>query len=159
MFSDIPSPPKNTHEPINPMELFDLAGQLGDAADDRPDQKLTPEAIDEVARANETPRAHAWAALAVNPNLGLEMKSDTLFAICTGRCQGQGAVPLLEKLLTIRDQRVASGKKSFDIVPRHCLDLCDHAPVAQSRSPHGQAAHPKLKPENLEEIISTLCDS
>ena len=159
MLPDIPSPQKNTHEPISPMELFDLASELGDAADELPNETLTPEAIDEVARANKKPRAHAWAALAVNPNLTLEMQTDTVFAICAGRCQGQGAIPVLEKALEIRERRIANGQKSFDIVPRHCLDLCDHAPVGISKSAHGQAAHPKLTPENLEEITSTLCDS
>lgn len=158
MLPEITAPLENTHDPISPMEIFDLVSRLGDAADDLPDEKLTPEAIDEVARASGKPRAHVWAALAANPNLALQMKSDTLFAICAGQCQGQGAIPNLEKLLEIRDQRLKNGQKSFDILPRHCLDVCDHAPVAQSRNAHGQATHPKLEPGKLEEIISTLCD-
>jgi len=102
-----------------------------------------------------------WAPLAINPNLRLEIKSDTLFAGHPDRCQGQGqgAIPILEKLLANRDQRLEEGQESFDIVLGHCLDLCDNAPVVRSKSAHGQPVHPNLKPENLEEIISTLCDS
>lgn len=149
----------NTHDPLPHHELQPLAAALAEAASKQPDGRLPPEAIDEVALQHNKPRAYAWAALALDPNLVPQLNSETLFAICTGKCQLQGAIPNLERLLELRDERIRKEQPLFDIVPRHCLDLCPHAPVALSRSAAGQAAHPKLAPENLPEIIEALCDS
>jgi len=152
-------PIANTHDPLPANELAELVEALREAAASLPDGRLPADTIDEIARKNNKPRAYAWAALALDPNLVPQFTSDTLFAICMGKCQLQGAVPNLEKLLELRDKRIQTKQPAFDIVPRHCLDLCPHAPVALSRGTHGQAAHPKLDPANLPEIIETLCDS
>ena len=152
-------PAENTHDPIAETDLLDLARALEQQSKEQPNGRLPPEVIDEVAQNNEQPRSHAWAAMALNPNLVPEISSETLFAICVGKCQLQGAIPNLETLLELRDKQVAEDKKLFDIVPRSCLDMCPHAPVAISRSQHGQAAHPKLTPDSLPEIIEALCNS
>ena len=150
-------PIANTHDPIPRHELEELVPPLIEAAGKAPDGRLSPEAIDEVARQQGKARAHAWAAMALDPNLVPSITAETLFGICVGQCQLQGAIPNLERLLELRDSQLKAGKPAFDIVPRHCLDMCPHAPVAVSRSQHGQAAHPRLQPENLPEIIETLC--
>lgn len=152
-------PIANTHDPIPQDQLLQLAKALEEAAKEFPDGRLPAEAIDDVAQKNGLPRTHAWAAMALNPNLIPQISNETLFGICVGQCQLQGAIPTLEKLLELRDKQIADKKPSFDIVPRHCLDMCPHAPVAISRSPHGQAAHPKLKPDAVPEIIDALCNS
>ena len=152
-------PVENTHEPINEAELQQLVEALQQEAQKQPDGRLPSKVIDEVAARLGKKRSHAWAALALDPNLVPEMKYDTLFAVCVGKCQLQGAIPALDKMLELRDLQVDSGKPAFEVLPRHCLDLCPHAPVAISRSQHGQAAHPRLKPEELPELIDMLCNS
>jgi len=159
LLPNLGSPIANTHDPIPHADQMQLLKALEEAAKQFPDGRLPPEAIDQVAKENGRPRTHAWAAIALNPNLQPQLTTDTLFALCVGQCQLQGAIPNLEKLLELRDQQIANQETHFDIVPRHCLDMCPHAPVAISRSPHGQAAHPKLEPETVSEIINALCSS
>lgn len=151
-------PVANTHDAIDEIELRELAQALEKKASELPDGRLAPEMINSVAEQHNKPHSHAWAAMALNPNLVPAISHETLFAICLGKCQLQGAIPNLEKLLELREQQISQGKPAFDIVPRSCLDMCPHAPVAISRSQHGQAAHPKLKPDSVAEIIDTLCN-
>ncbi len=119
---------------------------------------ITPEQVDETANEMGCKREEAWIALGLDPNLSVETQQETLIAICVGQCQVRGATPALEKLLSLRDERLAAGKPAFDIIPRQCLDLCPHAPVAVSRSPHGTAAHPRLRPEAIADLVEGLCE-
>ena len=77
-------PVENTHEPINEAELQQLVEALQQEAQKQPDGRLPSKVIDEVAARLGKKRSHAWAALALDPNLVPEMKYDTLFAVCVG---------------------------------------------------------------------------
>ena len=149
-------PPRpRTHEPIAPAEMMRLRGALQAALAGTP---ATVEAVAEVARQQDVPLSHAYAALATDPNLSIDVSQPVLVAICVGVCQEQGAIPNLERLLELRAERVAAGKPAFDVIPRTCLDMCAHAPVCLSRSPHGQAAHPRLTAAGVDELVAALCD-
>ena len=144
-----------THTPIP----FPEMARLKDAVRAQcPDGRVSVEAVEKVAKELGAPRAHVYVSLALDPNLVIQTGSEVLVAVCVGTCQAQGAVDNIEKLLAVRESRLAAGEKAFDILPRTCLDLCAHSPAAMSRSPHGTAAHPQLKPDAIEEMICTLCE-
>lgn len=144
-----------THAPVDPGTLMRLRDVLRQKS---AGNKISVAMIEAIAVEEKVPRAQVLAAVATDPNLVVEMTSDVLFAVCVGGCQLQGALDNVEELLRLREQRVQAGQKSFDLVPRHCLDMCPHSPVAVSRSSHGMAAHPKLKPDGIAEIVNALCD-
>ena len=106
-------PIANTHDPIPRHELEELVPALLEPAGKAPQGRLSPEAIDEVARQQGKARAHAWAAMALDPNLGPSITAETLFGICVGQCQLQGAIPNLERLLELRDSQLKAGEGSM----------------------------------------------
>lgn len=114
--------------------------------------------LDEVSKSEEMPLNHVYASLGLDPSLQLDCETETLFAVCTGGCQAQGALEIVEELLTLRAKRLDEGTKAFTIVPRRCLDLCHGSPSMISRGPHGQAVHPRLQTSELRSIVETLCD-
>ena len=148
-------PLKLTHDPIPPEEMMRLRDALRTRCQD---SKVTMDVIEQVASSSNAPRAHVYASAALDPNLVIDAETNVLIAICVGTCQGQGAIENLETLLKIRSERKQAGKRIFDVVPRTCLDMCVHSPIAMSRSPHGMAAHPKLTKEQIDELVTTLCD-
>jgi len=149
-------PTAATHEPIPLPEMFRLRNALMQAA---PDFRLTDAILESVAEAEEAPLEHVYAAAGTHPQFVFQPQNDVLLAVCTGGCQSQGAIENLKKFIeTRKDRAQADGKKNFDIMPRACLDMCPHAPVVMSRGPHGTAAHPKLTPDGVNELIDALCD-
>jgi NADH:ubiquinone oxidoreductase subunit E len=120
-------------------------------------ERVTLAMVQEAAARHAVSLEQAYAALAFNPQLVFDFQCETLLACCVGGCQAQGALDNLRELLRLRAERLAAGRPSFDIVPRTCLDMCAHAPVCLSRSQHGQAAHPRLKPADLPGITEALC--
>ncbi|MEZ4272102.1 MAG: hypothetical protein R3C68_11940 [Myxococcota bacterium] len=144
-----------THQPLDPAVQQKLKQALVDIAKG---ERLNMEMVQTVAQTHACSLAQVYAAMALDPNLVFDMQHDVLVAICVGACQAQGAIENLETLLRLRQERLQAGHASFEIVARHCLDMCAHSPVCLSRSAHGQAAHPRLKATEIPEIISTLCD-
>ena len=71
-------PIANTHDPIPQNELIELAKALEEAAKEHPDGRLPAEVIDEVATKHGKPRTHAWAAMALNPNLVPQILTETI---------------------------------------------------------------------------------
>jgi NADH:ubiquinone oxidoreductase subunit E len=145
-----------THQAIDHQVLINLATLVETKAQGGPARMPI---LEEVAESENVPLSHVVASLGVNPQIIPDVDSQTLIAICVGTCQGQGAIPVLDKLLELKKERDANAKPSFSIVPRSCLDMCAHSPVCISRSAHGQAAHPRLKPEQVQETIDALCDT
>lgn len=144
-----------THAPIPPPRMYELMQALWQRAQGA---RITLAMIDEVAQQHGAKPAEVYAAMAINPNLALDVSQEVLIGVCVGGCQAQGAIPNLEKLLELRAQRLTEQKKAFDIIPRTCLDMCAHSPVCISRSSHGQAAHPRLQAKEIPAIIDALCD-
>jgi len=149
-------PLEQTHELLPMEEMEKLRNAIQAKANEA---RVTFTMVEEVARDNEVPVSHVYAGMSLDPNLVPDLSQDVLIAVCTSTCQLQGAIANIEELVQLRKQRVAEGKAAFDIVPRQCLDMCAHAPVAITRSPMGTAAHPRLQPEHIPDMISTLCDS
>ena len=149
-------PLPQTHTPVDPGELFRLRNAILAA---HPDGKVSHEALQTIANNEGVPASHVYASSALDPNITLPIATETLFVVCTGACQAQGALENLDTLITLRHTRSKQDKKTFDILPRNCLDMCPHSPVAISRSHLGQVAHPKLKAADIEDIIEQLCDS
>ena len=145
-----------THQRIDPLKLKDIAERLENFLDGQP---TTPALMRQFSEEEGVVLSHAYAGLAVAPQIMPPIDSETLIAICVGDCQEQGALENLEELLELKDGLDQKGSPSFSIVPRHCLDMCAHSPVCISRSPHGQAAHPRLKKESLQEMVSQLCET
>ena len=147
-------PLPQTHQPMDPGELFRLRNSI---LTKHPDGKVTHESLQEIATTENVPPSHVYAASAVDPNIVVPITNETLFVICTGACQAQGSLENLDKFVELRNSRVSEGKKAFDILPRNCLDMCPHSPVAISRSALGQVAHPKLQSKDIADIVEQLC--
>jgi len=147
-------PLPKTHDPLQLAVLLRLAGALRAAAAGAP---VTVALVERIASEQGVPTAHAYAALALDPNLAPANEHEVMVAICVGACQGQGAVPVLAALLQTRAERVAAGRPAFDVLPRTCLDMCSHSPVCMSRSKAGVSAHPRLSPEGVRALVVELC--
>lgn len=149
-------PPRpKTHTPMPPDLVMRLRAALLTHLAGQP---ATLAAIEAVAAAEKAEVAQVYATLAFDPSFVVDVSHETLIAICVGVCQEQGALDNLKRLLERRHERLAAGKPAFDIIPRSCLDMCAHSPVCLSRGPHGQAAHPRLKPEGVDELLGALLE-
>ena len=149
-------PLPQTHTPVDPSELFRLRNAI---LATHPDGKVSHEALQAIAKTEDVPASHVYASSALDPNIILPIEAETLFVVCTGACQAQGALENLDAFIASRNTREGLGKKLFDILPRNCLDMCPHSPVTISRSTLGQVAHPKLKAADIGEIVEQLCDA
>ena len=147
------SPLPQTHTPVELPELFRLRNVI---LEKKPDGKISHENLKAIADTEQVPASHVYAASAVDPNIVLPLEHETLFVVCTGACQAQGALENIDKLIEIREKNLSENKASFDILPRNCLDMCPHSPVAISRSRLGQVAHPRLKATDIPEILNQL---
>jgi len=144
-----------THQALDPVLMMRLAAAVREHC---AGAAVTLDAIDAVAASEKAPASHVFASIPMDPNLVLDIRDDVLIAVCVGGCQAQGAIDILDELMKIRAERVASSKSTYAIVPRTCLDICAHSPVCISRSALGQAAHTRLKPQGIAEIIAAICD-
>jgi NADH:ubiquinone oxidoreductase subunit E len=119
---------------------------------------VAPPDVDAVAAELAIPLAHAYIALGLDPTLILVPTTEVALAICVGGCQLQGALPLLEGLLVERSARLATGRPSFDVQPRGCLDLCPGAPAMLSRSAVGVMRHVRMTREQVPPLLAELLD-
>ncbi len=81
-------------------------------------------------------------------------ENQTVFLVCSGGCQQYGAIPVIEKLLELRDERSAADKPSFDVHTRGCLDRCEHGALVAVFTPDGVATLPKASPEAIAEAVN-----
>jgi NADH:ubiquinone oxidoreductase subunit E len=151
----MPLPP--TREPTSsPLDL-ELIWDLGDLISERvPARVLSSSLVAEIAAAAQVPQSHVYVAAGLDPMMEWTRHHAVAFYVCTGGCQAWGAVEVLSRLIEMRDERDASEAPSFDILPRGCVNLCDRAAAVVSTGPHGQAVHPELKVEQLDEIVDVL---
>ena len=124
-----------THPEIALDKLMRMAGDLDDIADAG---SVRAEAIDELSDDLGIAREKLYAALALS-QAELTLEHQVQFVVCTGGCQGYGALECVRELLDIREDRLESEDPSFDVVPRPCLNRCQDAPVVELRSPGGSA--------------------
>jgi NADH:ubiquinone oxidoreductase subunit E len=144
----------NNSQPIPAQQLFQLAGDIGDIADEEP---ITADLLEKAAEELDVPLTHIYAALLYDPSLQPEREHEVAFEVCLQRCQFFGSVATLTDLLALKHQRESEEKPGFDVVPRGCLDRCDYPPVVCSRSSHGVHLHGQVNAEKLEELVDGLC--
>ena len=149
-----PLPPP-THKAMPLERLVSLGMDLESHA---PDGAVTPAALEEFAASEGIALREAYAAVAFNPNLRFDRPNDAAFTVCSGGCQGYGALEQIDTLLALRSEREAAGETSFDLCTKTCLDACDHGPVVAVMTADGGAAKitkcdsAKLK-EAIEEAV------
>jgi len=112
--------------------------------------------VDALAEARGVPRSHAWMALSFAPSVQVKRTSGVAIAVCAARCQLWGAASLIDGLLTLRDQRIAAERLSFDLVPRGCLNRCSQAPVATGLLPDGMVGFANATPAQVEELLAAV---
>jgi len=149
MFGGPPRTP--THTPVAQDELAKLARGLMERV---PGGQLNPQLLAEAASDLEAPLAHVYAAAGLVPMLQFTRENQVVFLVCSGGCQQFGAVPVLEKLLALRDQRNAANESSFDVHTRGCLDRCEQGAMVAVFTPDGVAALPKASPEIVAEAVA-----
>lgn len=152
--------PPRTHEPVD----LEVIWELGDAIDEAIDETDGPGRVDHdflaaIATSKDVPVSHLYVAAGLDPELPWHRTQEVTFVVCSGTCQGWGAVDVLEALLGTRDQRLATGDPVFDVECRACLDVClPDPPYMLSESPHGRALHPAATPSAVAEAIRVLVD-
>lgn len=115
--------------------------------------------LDAMSRELGVPREQVYAALAMSETTSLATEHDVKFAVCTGNCRDRGALQCVQRLLEIRDGRLAAGKSGFDIVPRQCLGRCQVAPAVELSTPDGTAVLASATPAMMDEAARDLFDS
>lgn len=146
-----PLRPPPTHTPLPPESILPLARELMN--DGSP---FTPRRLEEVASAAGAPLSHAYVAAGMVPLARFEREHDVAFVVCSGGCQGYGALLILEKLLETRDLRIEEGEPAFDVQTRGCLDGCSHAPLVQVQTRDGVGHVPKATFESLQEALELV---
>ncbi len=152
MFPEIREP---THRPIDVMALFPLLDEIRALASEN---AIELEAMEAFAAEKGIPTSHALVALNFAPDLQIRAEGVTAFAVCTGRCQLFGALPVLERFLELRAERKAAGAEPFGLTVRPCFDRCDHGAIVVSKSSHGVHPHAKVTPEQVDELVAALCE-
>mgnify|MGYP001312973957 FL=1 len=141
-------------------EFVAVAAQIREALREKCcGQPLSYQDVESVAEALGLSTTLVHASMATEPDLTLVITSDVRFTICVGECTLHGSFKNLQALLEHRKTRVEEGKMPFDIETRGCLDRCLFRPSMLIRSPDGYATKLRLKPEELPELITSLCDS
>ncbi|MGM0577415.1 MAG: (2Fe-2S) ferredoxin domain-containing protein [Myxococcota bacterium] len=147
----VPQPPDKprTHDPLDLEIVWDLSDRIDE---DIPDGVLTPQRLAAVAEAEGAPAAHAYVAAGVDPDLEWKREHDVAVEICTGGCQAWGSVPILERLLALREARRDAGEPGFDVIARGCLDACDRPPVAAVDGPDGRVVRTDVEIDSVEDL-------
>lgn len=143
-----------THQPLDLRRLMQLAPELEEACEDAEHETLSPELIEELAADLGASETHLCAAAAMMTDIPFDESDATRFEICVGGCQSWGALPVLQKLLTLRAQRREAGQPSFGVVPKRCLDKCDRAAVVIVKTPDGTAGISEATPEMVAAAVT-----
>lgn len=149
------SPKAKTHKSLAMDKLLRLAGEVEELGEDG---EVSAEALDELGEDLGVPREKLYAGLGLSNSVQLTLAHDTQFVVCTGGCQEYGALECVRALLDAREDRLDEGKTGFDVVPRHCLNRCQQAPVVEIRSSAGVAVVTDAKPDTLVEAVSQVLD-
>ena len=129
--------PSPTHKAMDLARLVNLGMELESVA---PDGTVTPDALESFASEQGVALREAYASVPFNPTLRFDRPNDAAFIVCSGGCQGYGALEQIDTLLAIRSAREAAGDTSFDICTKTCLDACDHGPVVVVQTADGGVA-------------------
>ncbi len=138
-----------THESLDPESIFALAGALTAEG-----ARISEAGLLAFAKRQGASPLHAWVALAYSPEVAIERTHDIAFGVCLGRCQLWGALPVLEALLALREERLAAGKAGFDVVPRGCLSRCEHGAFVVGVTPAGQFGMGQATPEQVTAAVA-----
>jgi hypothetical protein len=151
-----PSTPA-THAPLELDRLMKLGIAIEDAAEQAGAAELTVELIDQLADDSGAAPSHLYAAAAMTTDLPFARSAEVAFVCCAGGCQGWGALDRIEDLLSIRRERAAAGKPTFDIQAKNCLDRCAEAPSVLAVSAAGSALITQADRAKLADAVAQLC--
>ncbi len=144
-----------THRAIDHARLLRLGSDVEDEADeDTVDFAL----IDRMAVEQGIPHSHLYAGVALTTELTVEAEAAVQVAVCVGHCQQWGALECIDALADARIERGERGAPTFDILPKECLDACEHAAAVKLRTPAGTALIPAATPAALVEAVETALD-
>ncbi len=118
--------------------------------------KVTADLLATLAGELDAPLAHLYIAAGFLPMLGFARESETIFLVCSGGCQQYGAVPVVETLLSLRDERTAAGKPGFDVHTRGCLDRCQQGAMVAVFTGAGAAGIAMATPESIAQAVADL---
>lgn len=151
----MPSPSRApTHKPIDHRKLMKLGMDLEDLATDG---VLSFEAIDEFSIEQGVSHGTLYAAAAVATELTFSKDKPITVRACAGNCQQWGAIKCLDAAADLLVAELDEDNAGFNIVPTHCLDQCQHAPVVLLDTDSGtvqlKEATPEILKENLTELL------
>ena len=144
--------------PAAAISLLDIAARL-QSASTASRGVLRAADLDAMSRELGVSREQVYAALAMSETTSLATEHDLKFVVCTGNCRDRGALPCVQRLLEIRDGRLAAGKSCFDIVPRQCLGRCQVGPAIELSTPDGTAVLANATPAMIDQAMSELFES
>ena len=147
-------PPPPSHTPLPPDQVVPLARALmktGRGA-------FAANHLSELADSAGVPVSHAYVAAGMLPMVRFEREHEVVFVVCSGGCQSQGSLGILEKLLETRDHRIEAGEPAFDVQTRGCLNGCSYAPLVEVQTKEGVGHIPKATFESVDEVLETLAE-
>lgn len=118
--------------------------------------QVNAQTLDDLSRELGVPREEAYVVLSTSMTLQLQREHAVQFLVCTGNCRDRGALAGMQRLLEIRDARLAKGQAAFDIVPRQCLARCQVAPAVEVSTADGTAVLARATPQALAEAVDDL---
>lgn len=151
-----------THKALDHRRMMNLGLAAEDAASDADEgegQSITCDAIDELALEEGVDAGYLYAAIAVTTELQVAREHDVAFIACGGNCQHWGALECLERLATLRQQRIDDGAPGFDIQARQCLDKCEQAPVVTLHTTSGTAVIERANKKKIDEAVAAAFDA
>jgi NADH:ubiquinone oxidoreductase subunit E len=137
-----------THRDIDFARLASLGNEVEEVAEEGP---LTPDRVIDLARDRGRPPSHYFAAAVLAAEVELPASKPVQVVVCAGKCQSWGALDLLDRAAELWERQ-----PGFDIVPRQCLDRCEHAAVCEVRGPGGAAVLTRATPDQLEAALAEV---
>jgi len=147
-----------THKPASPAKVIELGFAVEESMHEIQADSVTADILETVADEQGVPISQVYAGAGSMTQLKFERRNDVLFQVCTGHCQGWGALESLEHLDTLRLQQENKGGAGFDIHPMECLDRCAHAPAVIVSAPDGVAALDQADDNQLTAAVEQLCN-
>jgi hypothetical protein len=134
-----------THRDIEFGKLASLGLEIEDMADGEP---VTQEQIAQLANDRGRPVSHYLAASVLATEVEMIAEAPIQAVFCAGKCQSWGALDCIDRAVELREKH-----PGFDVVPRQCLDKCEHAAVCEIRTPDGTATITIATPAKVEAAL------
>ncbi len=138
------------------LELDRLAGLGMEVEELGADGPIDVDAMLDLAADRGKPVSHYYAAAALAAEVELASGRPAKVIVCAGKCQAWGALPVLDRVAELWEERRDRKQTLFDVGVRSCLDRCDQAAACEVRGPGGAAVITEATPDKVADALAAV---